>query len=106
MPPIPPQSTADPTFEVAIVARTFIPTLPDELHISNGEQIYVLNVFDDGWALCTNIHGEKGVVPVECLQRFGAPAEMQLQPQSELGYGSEKAIKRLSSLTSNAEGTY
>ncbi|KAF8517571.1 hypothetical protein BU17DRAFT_91739 [Hysterangium stoloniferum] len=103
LPSIPP---AGPTVEVAVVARTFIPTLPDELHISNGEQIHVLNAFDDGWALCTNIRGDKGVVPVECLQRFGAPAEMQLQPQSELGYGSEKAIKRLSSLTSNARGTY
>ncbi|KAF8582291.1 hypothetical protein K439DRAFT_1635408 [Ramaria rubella] len=94
--------------EVAIVARTFIPSLPDELHISNGEQIYVLNAYDDGWALCANLHDDQGVVPLECLERStSAPVEMQLQPHSEFGgFDSSRTSRRMSSLVSNAAGTY
>jgi len=98
---------APTTVEIAVVARTFIPSLPDELHISNGEQIRVLSAYDDGWALCSNLRGDQGVVPLECLERStGAPAEMQLQPQSEFGYDSSRTSRRMSSLTPHAGGTY
>lgn len=102
-PAVPAQST-----EVAVVIRTFVPNLPDELHISTGEHIRVLNAFDDGWALCANIRNEQGVVPLECLQRDGkrSQMEMQLQPESAYGYDSNRASKRLSSLVPNAAGTY
>jgi hypothetical protein len=49
------------------VIRTFAPTLPDELRITTGERVKILNSYDDGWALCENIGGQKGVVPLECL---------------------------------------
>jgi len=106
MSPVVGSAAALPKQEIAVVVRTFIPTLPDELNIANGEHIRVLDAYDDGWALCANIRGEQGVVPLECLQRDGAPAEMQLQPQSEFGYGSDKASKRLSSLAPNTSGVY
>ncbi|KAJ7572076.1 hypothetical protein C8J56DRAFT_994145 [Mycena floridula] len=53
--------------EGARVKFTFIPSLPDELSISNGEVVVVLQEFDDGWALCRNGRGQEGMVPLECL---------------------------------------
>ena len=55
--------------EAATVKFTFIPSLPDELSISNGEVVKVLQEFDDGWALCVNSRGLQGMVPLECLDR-------------------------------------
>jgi hypothetical protein len=58
-----------PTVPVSIVKRTFVPSLPDELSISNGDQVRILSAYDDGWALCEKVStGEKGVVPQECLE--------------------------------------
>ncbi|KAK0239593.1 hypothetical protein EDD85DRAFT_822557 [Armillaria nabsnona] len=58
---IPPPSSA-------IVKSRFIPSLPDELPISNGETVRILQEFDDGWALCANGREEQGMVPLECLE--------------------------------------
>ena len=69
-----------PERDMATVRRGFIPTLPDELPISNGEQVQVLNSYDDGWCLCLNGRGEQGVVPLECLQR---------KSESPGGFGNE-----------------
>jgi len=55
----------------AMVKFTFIPSLPDELSISNGEVVEVLQEFDDGWALCRNGRGLEGMVPMECLSESG-----------------------------------
>ncbi|KIM62023.1 hypothetical protein SCLCIDRAFT_120249, partial [Scleroderma citrinum Foug A] len=49
---------------------SFVPTLPDELSISTGERVRVINRFDDGWALCENGGGEQGMVPQECLEQI------------------------------------
>lgn len=92
--------------DFTVVVRTFIPSLPDELNITTGEHIRVLTRYDDGWALCSNMRNEQGVVPLECLQRADKTAALQLQPQSEFGYGSDKSTKRLSSLAPNNNGTY
>lgn len=53
----------------ATVKFTFIPSLPDELNISSGEVVTVLQEYDDGWALCLNGREVQGMVPVECLER-------------------------------------
>ncbi|KAF5390159.1 hypothetical protein D9757_002921 [Collybiopsis confluens] len=55
------------TFNQATVRCTFVPNLPDELSIVNGEELDVLQEYDDGWAFCSNSRGERGMVPVECL---------------------------------------
>ncbi|KAJ3999692.1 hypothetical protein F5050DRAFT_876530 [Lentinula boryana] len=49
------------------VRRTFVPNLPDELTVLNGEMLDVLQEYDDGWVLCSNSKGETGMVPLECL---------------------------------------
>jgi hypothetical protein len=53
----------------AIIRCAFIPSLPDELSITTGEMVTIVNEFDDGWALCANVRGEQGMVPQECLAK-------------------------------------
>ena len=53
----------------ALVRNAFLPNLPDELAVGQGEMVRVLAEYDDGWALCQNMRGEQGAVPLECLQR-------------------------------------
>jgi len=52
----------------ATVKCTFVPTLPDELSITTGERVFVIEEYDDGWDLCANVRGERGMVPRECLE--------------------------------------
>ena len=80
---------------LSVVKRTFVPSLPDELSISNGEQVRILSVYDDGWALCERVsNGEKGVVPQECLEMVKQPSTGALAPP-----GSEDSrLDRKSSL--------
>lgn len=58
-----------PVLYTIIVSRSFVPTLPDELSISTGETLKVLQEFDDGWAECMTLGGEVGMVPLECFDR-------------------------------------
>ncbi|KAF8635529.1 hypothetical protein AX17_003912 [Amanita inopinata Kibby_2008] len=53
----------------AIVKYMFEPTLPDELKIEAGEAMRVLAEYDDGWGLCQNTKGQRGMIPLECLDR-------------------------------------
>lgn len=60
-------ATTQPELPVAVIRCTFVPTLPDELSITTGELVRVVDRFDDGWALCENGRGERGMIPQECL---------------------------------------
>jgi len=73
----------------ATVRYEFIPTLPDELSITTGENVRVVNEFDDGWALCANARGEQGMVPLECLDRGSAP-NSQLQAVEQPDYRNSR----------------
>ncbi|KAJ3719929.1 hypothetical protein C8R42DRAFT_672188 [Lentinula raphanica] len=57
----------------ATVRYTFVPNLPDELTILDGEVLNVLQEYDDGWVLCSNDKGETGMVPLECLGARSGP---------------------------------
>lgn len=81
--------------ELATVQRAFLPSLPDELHIQQGETVEIVNAFDDGWALCLNNHGEKGVVPLECLSRGANKGALAVQ---EGNRNQWRLSKRASSL--------
>jgi len=76
----------------ASVRCTFVPNLPDELAILNGEVLDVLQEFDDGWALCTNSKGDTGMVPLECLSSGS-------ETSSDFGERSRRSSRRLSSMT-------
>lgn len=55
---------------LVVVARTFVPSLPDELSIQTGEQVRIIMKYDDGWAHVERLRsgaGENGVVPMDCL---------------------------------------
>lgn len=61
-----------PTRKVYAVIRTYLPTLLDELRVSVGDRVIVVNEFDDGWGYCERLgdkDGAAGVVPLECLDR-------------------------------------
>ncbi|KAG8934763.1 hypothetical protein FRC01_000444 [Tulasnella sp. 417] len=56
---------------LVVVARTFVPSLPDELSIQTGEQVRIISKYDDGWAHVERLRsgaGENGVVPMDCLE--------------------------------------
>jgi hypothetical protein len=89
--------------ELAKVLRAYLPTLPDELQIQQGELIEIVNCFDDGWALCLNQHGEKGVVPLECLSRDGNRDDLNLQHGDR---NQRRLSHRASSLYTGLPGTY
>ncbi|KAJ8092596.1 hypothetical protein PM082_006921 [Marasmius tenuissimus] len=64
--PQPPQTALNPPRSTT-VRSSFVPTREDELLISGGEVVYVLQEYDDGWGLCLNQAGKQGAVPLECL---------------------------------------
>lgn len=84
----------------ATVKFTFIPSLPDELSISNGEVVTVLQEYDDGWALCVNGRGVQGMVPLECLDN-GDPTAAAIADKYVSGGGGNgdaRNSRRASSL--------
>lgn len=93
--------------ETAIVNKTYQPTLGDELAVTVGEVVQVLRAFDDGWALCQNARGDKGVVPVQCMDwaQNANPMTGGHQMQSMYGQDASGGVngdwrsKRLSSLS-------
>lgn len=93
-PPTPTAPAPGVAVPVSTVKRTFIPSLPDELSISNGDQVRILSAYDDGWALCEKVStGEKGVVPQECLEAAKATG------------GDDARLNRNSSLRRQADQT-
>jgi len=54
---------------VGVVRCIFEPRLPDELRIRVGDAMRVLAEYDDGWGLCESARGERGMVPLQCLDR-------------------------------------
>lgn len=84
---------------IATVVSTFITTLPDEMAVTIGEAVRVLSEYDDGWALCVNSRGEKGMVPMECLDgRYSYAAANEASDMTR-GVGGNR--KRISSLQPN-----
>ncbi|KZP01040.1 hypothetical protein CALVIDRAFT_559699 [Calocera viscosa TUFC12733] len=71
-PPPPSLSPAQGVFKN--VLTTYSPQLPDELPLTIGERVRVIEVYEDGWAMVERVGPgpaggmmEKGVVPAECL---------------------------------------
>lgn len=75
---------------------TFIPQLPDELAITPGETLYIQTEYDDGWALCANISGKEGMVPLECVEGVGGQFA---------GVSHTRMMRRASSLRSASSWT-
>jgi hypothetical protein len=64
-----PVSVASPD-PIGNIRRPFFPQLQDELPVSIGDTVRILQSFDDGWALVEQIgspNGERGFIPLECF---------------------------------------
>ncbi|KAG6336880.1 hypothetical protein ID866_2206 [Astraeus odoratus] len=64
------------------VRRPFLPTLEDELAVSPSDQVRILQVFDDGWAMVEKVGvvpgnpgqsmpQRRGLIPVDCFREAG-----------------------------------
>ncbi|KAF9523398.1 hypothetical protein CPB83DRAFT_775517 [Crepidotus variabilis] len=58
-----------------IVRRPFVPQLQDELEVKQGDEVRIVQAFDDGWALAElrNAEGSttQGLIPLDCLRLAG-----------------------------------
>lgn len=80
--------------------RTYVPTLLDELRVSVGDRVVVINEFDDGWAYCERVgdpDGAAGVVPLECLDRNGSTVPRALSPTASFASSGTHLSARFSS---------
>lgn len=72
---------------VETVCRPFVPTLPDEVAVSPGDQIHIMKSFDDGWAFAENLGTkQKGLLPVDCLRSMDEPLPAFLEAKRLEGY--------------------
>jgi len=53
---------------IGMVRCIFEPRMADELKIRVGDSLRVLAEYDDGWGFCENVRGERGMIPLECLE--------------------------------------
>ncbi|KAI0322375.1 hypothetical protein OF83DRAFT_1049392 [Amylostereum chailletii] len=53
------------------VSRPFTPTMPDELLVIPGEEVVIIQAFDDGWAQVQNGRKEIGLIPFDCFRPRG-----------------------------------
>ncbi|KAK0466231.1 uncharacterized protein EV420DRAFT_817045 [Desarmillaria tabescens] len=68
---------------VEMIHRTFVPSRYDEMSVSIGDRVKILEVFDDGWAMVEKVpegNGkgkdvdlEPGLIPIDCLRMTGDP---------------------------------
>ena len=67
-------STAGSNFAaVETIRRPFVPTMGDEMAVKPGDEVRIVQRFDDGWAVAENVAtGAHGHIPIDCLR---APQE-------------------------------
>ena len=55
------------------VAQTFVPTFPDEVSVTSGDAVLLLEEYGDNWCLVQLLAtstARRGVVPLSCLQEY------------------------------------
>ncbi|KAK0243858.1 hypothetical protein EDD85DRAFT_177820 [Armillaria nabsnona] len=87
-----------PFSDVEIICRPFEPTLHDEISVSVGDRVRVLNVFNDGWAMVEKVPVESplgkgkqalpqaGLVPIDCFREAWQPLLAFLADKGVSGY--------------------
>ncbi|KZV73186.1 hypothetical protein PENSPDRAFT_603205 [Peniophora sp. CONT] len=53
------------------IARPFTPNLHDEIGVSLGDEVIVLQAFDDGWVQIRNTNNNVGLIPLDCFRAEG-----------------------------------
>ncbi len=52
--------------------------------IQPGDELYLIQIYDDGWSLCDNLSNAKGVVPLNCLAPIPSSSQQaQSSPQQQ-----------------------
>lgn len=78
---------------VETVRRPFSPQLEDELQISVGESVRIIQAFDDGWALVSKVSSvsqgdakeQQGLIPLDCLSEPNQTSDLNLMRMSSRG---------------------
>ncbi|KLO14736.1 hypothetical protein SCHPADRAFT_903014 [Schizopora paradoxa] len=75
------------------VRRPFMPTLHDELAVSRGDEVRVIETFDDGWMAVEKVPGgESGLIPIDCLREAGEDLPAFLASRRISSHSFEGAI--------------
>lgn len=65
-------TVATPEFaERETIRRPFVPTLHDELGVQPGDDVHIMQIFDDGWAFIEKFVDDtvqRGLIPIDCLR--------------------------------------
>ncbi|THU85992.1 hypothetical protein K435DRAFT_822268 [Dendrothele bispora CBS 962.96] len=82
--------------EFEIIQRPFVPSMEDELRVSVGEKVKIVQVFTDGWALIErnavdDVKGKgvegsaaaRGLIPVDCFRQAGQELPTFLREKNE-----------------------
>ncbi|KAI8613932.1 hypothetical protein BC830DRAFT_1129740 [Chytriomyces sp. MP71] len=104
-PPVQKEQTNEPVAQpkqqeqqVFIAAFNFIPELQDEIPVTIGDKIALVQNFDDGWAIGYSFRlNKKGLFPQECLfgaasKHFTAAEAQKKKRVSSIYYSSNNAI--------------
>jgi len=82
-----------------VIRRPFMPTMDDELAVLPGDQVRVMQAFDDGWAFVEKMTGagsdrnERGLIPVDCLREAGQALPAFLAQKRVSSYGADVGLQ-------------
>ncbi|KAL0569121.1 hypothetical protein V5O48_012849 [Marasmius crinis-equi] len=95
----PQPESAGPAFSnVEYVRRPFQPTRDDEVEVSAGDRVSIIELFDDGWAAVRKVEEHEGkgkakassapgLIPIDCFREQGLPLPDFLATTRVSGYG-------------------
>jgi len=53
--------------KLGILQKWYSPNMTDKLYMCPGDELTILEKFNDGWALGQNTEGMVGVFPLDCV---------------------------------------
>ena len=87
--------------EIETIRRPFVPTLEDEVGVEPGEQVRILQLYDDGWTKVEKVksletskgkekmtEAETGLIPIDCLREPGVDLPTFIDKKRISGYTS------------------
>ncbi|KAJ3093450.1 Sorbin and SH3 domain-containing protein 2 [Physocladia obscura] len=77
-----PPARSNKIAKVRIATYGFEPERRDEIELKAGDQVQLLQEFDDGWGVGRNLNtGREGVLPLDCLNGYTSLEQQQQQQQ-------------------------
>ncbi|KAF8529197.1 hypothetical protein BU17DRAFT_36962 [Hysterangium stoloniferum] len=82
--------------EAAVALYDFIADNEDELSVSEGEKLVILDkVSSEEWWKCRNVHGAEGVVPASYVEEQEQEQEQERAAQEEMARNAERAAAEI-----------